>query len=146
MESDKEVGEPFEAREYRILVESIQVLSVSAQALITQQQPQPQGQGGEEQRAKPAPPSPPVAAEPIDPTSTNIYHKAFFSVNPTKFQGKDGLDKAKKWLKEIEKAFDIIELPKRLKMKFGTYMIVGIQKPGGISCQKSSIEMKCSLG
>lgn len=43
---------------------------------------------------------------------------------PMLFSGKEGEDKAESWLVEIEKAFDVIELSKKLKVRYGMYMLV----------------------
>lgn len=57
--------------------------------------------------------------------STTACHKAFMSANPSKFKGKERLDRAEEWLRDVEKTFGIIKLPKRVKVKFGTYIFVG---------------------
>lgn len=47
------------------------------------------------------------------------------STNPPQFCGKEETEKALEWLWKIEKAFDISELPDRLKLNFGIYMLAG---------------------
>lgn len=46
------------------------------------------------------------------------------STRPPEFHSKEGSDMAKKWLKEIVKAFGVIESTERFKVKFGMYMLV----------------------
>lgn len=67
-------------------------------------------------------------AEFEDPTPTVAYHKAFMSATPPSFLGNEGPDKAEEWIKETKKAFDIQEVPERLKVKFGAYRLVGDAK------------------
>lgn len=60
-------------------------------------------------------PPPPVIPEPTDTTPTAAYHKAFMSAKPLNFKGTEGSNKAEKWIREIEKSFNVIEVPERLK-------------------------------
>lgn len=64
--------------------------------------------------------------EPVDPTPTSTYHKVFMNAKPPNFCCKEGPDRARaeEWLREIEKAFSIVKVPERLKVTFGTYMLV----------------------
>lgn len=77
-----------------------------------------------EHQATPIPPPPPVIVELDDVTPIVTYHKAFMSIKPSNFTSKEGLDRAKDWLKEVEKAFGIMEVPKRLKVRLETYMLI----------------------
>lgn len=45
--------------------------------------------------------------------------------NPPRFIVREKANNAKELIHEIEKEFDIIKLPKRLKVKFGSYILVG---------------------
>lgn len=54
---------------------------------------------------------------------TRSYYKLFMGASP-KFNGRDWEDKAHSSLVEIEKAFDVIELLERLKVRYDTYMLV----------------------
>lgn len=58
----------------------------------------------------------------MDPTPTIVSHKAF--MKPPNFSGKEGPDLAEEWLREIKKAFNIIEVLDRLRVRFGTYMLI----------------------
>lgn len=69
--------------------------------------------------------------EPVDSTPTTAYHKTFMSAKPPNFNGKEGLDKAKEWLREIENAFSIIKVSERLKVRFGTYIFIEMPKSSG---------------
>lgn len=64
----------------------------------------------------PAPPPPPEMGELIETIPTTAYHKIFMSTKPPNFSSREGSDRADKWLKEIEKAFNIVEVPNRLKV------------------------------
>lgn len=68
-------------------------------------------------------PPPPVVTEPIVTTSTATHHRAFMSTKLPNFTGKEDHDKVDKWLKVIEKAFKILEIPECLWVKFGTHML-----------------------
>lgn len=50
------------------------------------------------------------------------------SVRPTQFNGREISDKVKEWLREMEKAFWIVEVPEHLWDMFGTYMLFGDAK------------------
>ncbi|CAN6447220.1 unnamed protein product [Victoria cruziana] len=75
-----------------------------------------------------APPPPPVApAEPVEPTGitpTAAQHKAFMSTKPPQFTGRKGADRAEEWLEEVEKAFDIMDIPVRHWVRFDTFLLV----------------------
>lgn len=49
------------------------------------------------------PPPPLVIVELVDPIPTTTYYKVFMSVKLPNFNDKEGLYKAKEWLKEVEK-------------------------------------------
>lgn len=55
---------------------------------------------------------------------TAIYHKTYMSALPPYFRSNEGPDRTHSWLKEVEKAFDIVEISERLSAKFGIYMLV----------------------
>lgn len=73
-----------------------------------QQLPHPRIEGIELE-VGPTPPLPLEMDEPIEPIPTTTYHKVFMSVKLPNFSGREGPDWAKKWLKEIEKTFNIID-------------------------------------
>lgn len=52
------------------------------------------------------------------------YHKVFMSVMPPNLRGNEGPHRVEGWLKEIEKDFRIINVSNRLKVRFGTNMLV----------------------
>lgn len=52
------------------------------------------------------------------------YYKLFMGVNPSIFNGRDAEDRAELWLMEVEKAFDIIELPGKLKARYDIYILI----------------------
>lgn len=62
--------------------------------------------------------------EELEIVPIRTYYKLFIGTNPPKFNGRDGEDKAASRLVEIIKAFDVIELSDKLKIKYGTYILV----------------------
>lgn len=79
---------------------------------------------GERQGVGPTPPPNQVEAEDPKATPIEAYYKLFMGANPSKFNDRDRKDKTKSWLIEIEKAFNVIELLDRLKVRYKTYMLV----------------------
>ncbi|CAN6462677.1 unnamed protein product [Victoria cruziana] len=118
-----ELGEPSQPEEIRVLQESIRNLTASVQQLLEQQQ-RMQDQLGMGPRVEPVPPPRPVVEEEPETSRIGGYYKLFVGANPPKFNGREGEDKAESWLVEIEKTFDIVALPDRLRTKFGTYMLI----------------------
>lgn len=75
------------------------------------------------------PPPPHLAmVEPVDATPTAVYHKATMSAKLPNFRGIELLDKAEELLREIQNGFNIIEIPERLEVRFGKYMLIGDSK------------------
>lgn len=44
--------------------------------------------------------------------------------NLPNFNGREGDDEAELWLTQIEKIFNVIEFPERLKVRYGIYVLV----------------------
>lgn len=72
----------------------------------------------------PIPPPVPIV-ETLETSTIGSCYKLFVVANPPLFYGREGTNKAEKWLQEIEKASDIVELPESLKVKYGFYILVG---------------------
>lgn len=70
------------------------------------------------------PPPESVVAEEPEVTPVGSYHKKFMDVNPPRFNGREGDDKVKTWLIEVKKAFDMIELPEWLMVRYDTYLLI----------------------
>lgn len=119
--------------QFQVMMASIQALSESVHMILAQQQGQmhqepPQQPQHEERQLGGelvAPPPPPVVADPMDGTSAAAHHKAFMSAKLPQFLSRKDPEKAEEWLEETEKAFEIMKIPDRLWVKFGTYMLIG---------------------
>lgn len=74
-------------------MESTQVLSRVVQTMIIQQT-QTQGVGNEGPHAEPTPPTTLEVIEDIETIPTIAYHKAFISIKPSSYMGKEGPDNA----------------------------------------------------
>lgn len=69
-----------------------------------------------------------VVEPPIEPMHAAASHKAFMSTRTPQLNGKKVSDKAKEWLREMEKAFRIVEVSELLLVRFETYMLIGDAK------------------
>ncbi|CAN6472651.1 unnamed protein product [Victoria cruziana] len=114
----REDREAVQDRQFQMIMTSIQALSNIIQTFMKRQQPQqPQNNISipEVEVAPSLPPAAPVElVEPVGITPTASQYKIFVSTKPPRFIGKEGPDKAKEWLEEVEKAFDIMEIPAQL--------------------------------
>lgn len=59
--------------------------------------------------------TPVVVEPPMEPILTATIHKTFMSAKPPHFNGRGESDKVEEWLREIEKAFRIVEVPEKEK-------------------------------
>ena len=59
------------------------------------------------------------------PNQPVVNFKAFQAVKPPEFQGSTDPTEAQKWLKEIEKAFVLIQVSEEQKTNFASYMLKG---------------------
>ncbi|KAF3773727.1 hypothetical protein EJ110_NYTH54727 [Nymphaea thermarum] len=59
-------------------------------------------------------------------TTVSFYH--FMSMLPPVFTGDSSPDKAEEWIEEIERIFEVLEVPGGNKVNFGSYMLKGDAK------------------
>ncbi|CAN6463009.1 unnamed protein product [Victoria cruziana] len=132
--NDRETVQDRQDRQFEMLMASIQVLSNTVQTMAERQQlQQPQHPHNdvpvtEAEVVPPLPPAVPVApiepAELIGITPTAAQYKAFMGTKPPRFTGREGPDQAEEWLEEVEKAFEMMDTPARLWIRFGTFLLV----------------------
>ncbi|CAN6455374.1 unnamed protein product [Victoria cruziana] len=140
---EREARDAAQERQFQTIMTSIQALSKTMQMMAERQQPQ------QPQNVVPIPETAPVpemvpiveAAAPLVPpiippvipveqaetsgiTPTAAQYKAFMSTKPLRFNGKEGADRAEGWLEEVENAFDIMDIPLRHRVRFGTSLLV----------------------
>lgn len=81
-----------------------------------------QQQSSERQEVGSVPHAELVVVEEPKATPVGSYYKLFIGANPPKFNDREGRTRqSPSWLVEIEKVFDVIELPNRLKVRYSTY-------------------------
>ncbi|KAF3792379.1 hypothetical protein EJ110_NYTH10424 [Nymphaea thermarum] len=68
-----------------------------------------------------------TTAPPKEKATTVSFHH-FMSMQPPVFTGDGSPDKAEEWIEEIERIFEVLEVPGGNKVKFGSYMLKGDAK------------------
>ncbi|KAF3787666.1 hypothetical protein EJ110_NYTH22551 [Nymphaea thermarum] len=68
-----------------------------------------------------------TTAPPKEKATTVSFHH-FMSMQPPVFTGDGSLDKAEEWIEEIERIFEVLEVPGGNKVNFGSYMLKGDAK------------------
>ncbi|CAN6446159.1 unnamed protein product [Victoria cruziana] len=125
---DREVVQDRQDRQFEMLMVSIQTLSNTMQSIVERQQPQQPQHHVPTPEAEVPPSLPPaVLVEPAELTGITpiaAQYKAFMSTRPPRFTGKEGPDRAEEWLEEIERAFEMMDIPPRLWIRFGTFQLV----------------------
>ncbi|KAF3781142.1 hypothetical protein EJ110_NYTH22189 [Nymphaea thermarum] len=57
--------------------------------------------------------------------ATTVSFKQFLSMQPPVFTGDGSSDKAEEWIEEIERIFEVLEVPGGKKVNYGSYMLKG---------------------
>ncbi|KAF3772861.1 hypothetical protein EJ110_NYTH56560 [Nymphaea thermarum] len=65
-----------------------------------------------------------TTAPPKEKATTVTFHH-FMTMQPPVFTGDDSPDKAEEWIEEIERIFEVLEVPGGNKVNFGSYMLKG---------------------